>query len=102
MRVDVIGRGIEVTDAIRTYADQKAGKLTKYYDGPQLVPVPLPRASAHHNTDFDVELVLDVEKHDDFVSHAKGPDVYAAIDIVLEKGERQLRDFKEKLKQSKH
>lgn len=102
MRINVIGRGIEVTDAIRQYAEQKSGKLTKYYDGLQLITVTLTRASGQHTTDFDAELVLDVEKHDDFVSHAKGQDVYAAIDLVVEKGERQLRDFKEKLKLGKH
>lgn len=102
MRINVIGRGIEVTDAIRTYAEQKTGKLTKYYDGLQLVTVTLSRASGNHSTEYDAELVLDVEKHDDFVSHAQGKDVYAAIDLVAEKGERQLRDFKEKLKLGKH
>lgn len=102
MRIDVIGRNIEVTDAIRQYAEQKAGKLGKYYDGLQQVTVTLTRSNGQTSSDYDAELVLDVEKHDDFVSHAKGQDVYAAIDLVAEKGERQLRDFKEKLKQGKH
>lgn len=102
MRIDVIGRNIEVTDAIRTYAETKAGKLPKYYDGLQQITVTLSKPNAHHTSDFEAELVLDVEKHADFVSHAKGPDLYAAIDLVAEKGERQLRDFKERLKQTKH
>lgn len=102
MRIDVIGRNIEVTDAIRVYAEQKSGRLTRYYDGLQLVTVTLTRANGHQSSDYDAELVLDVQKHDDFVCHAKGQDVYAAIDLVVEKGERQLRDFKEKLKQGKH
>ncbi|HLP84172.1 MAG TPA: ribosome-associated translation inhibitor RaiA [Phycisphaerales bacterium] len=99
MRIDVVGRQFEVTDAIRQYAEQKTGKLTKYYDGLQAVIVTIKQVSKHHNTsDYDVELQLDVEKHKDFVSHATGPDPYAAIDVVCEKGERQLREFKERLK----
>lgn len=102
MRIDVVGRGVEVTEAIRQYAETKAGKLPKYYDGVQQITVTLTRKNAHQTSDYDAELVLDVEKHDDFISHATALDVYAAIDLVAEKGERQLRDFKERLKQGKH
>ena len=99
MRIDVVGRQFEITDAIRQYAEQKAGKLTKYYDGVQAIIVTIKQVSKHHNTsEYDVELQLDVEKHKDFVSHATGVDPYAGIDLVCEKGERQLREFKERLK----
>lgn len=102
MRVDVVGRNMEVTDAIRKYAEAKASKLVKYFDGLQLVTVAIRKASSNHSSDYDAELVLDVEHHKDFVSHATGPDPYAAIDIVVEKGERQLRDFKEQVRDRKH
>jgi putative sigma-54 modulation protein len=98
MRIDVVGKNIEITDAIRQYAETKAGKLTKYYDGLQQVTLHIAKPNAHHSTEFDAELILDVEKHDDFVSKASGKDAYAAIDLVVEKGERQLREFKERLK----
>jgi len=101
MRIDVIGRNIEVTDAIRAYAESKAGKLPKYFDGLQQVTMTLSKPSSHQK-EFEAELLLDVEKHKDFVSHATSPDLYAAIDLVAEKGERQLRDFKEIIKQGKH
>jgi putative sigma-54 modulation protein len=102
MRIDVVGRNIEVTDAIRQYAENKAAKLPKYFDGLQQVTVTLSRTNNSSSSQFDAELVLDVEKHDDFIAHASNPDLYAAIDLASEKGERQLRDFKEKLKQGKH
>jgi putative sigma-54 modulation protein len=98
MRINVIGRNIEMTEAIKKYAEGKAGKLDKYFDGLQEVTVAVKRTSPNHSTMYEAELVLDVEKHDDFVSHAEGQDPYAAIDLVLEKGERHLREFKERLK----
>jgi len=98
MRINVVGRHFEVTDAIRAYAEQKAGKLTRYLDLIQLITVTITKTSSHHVADYDVELVVDVEKHKDFVSHAKHIDPYAAIDLVAEKGERQIRDFKEQIK----
>lgn len=100
MRIDVIGRNTEITDAIRKYAEAKAGKLDKYFDGLQQVTVAIKKSSSH-KTDYEAELVLDVEHHDNFVSHAIGADPYAAVDLVVEKGERQLREFKEQLKSHK-
>ena len=64
MRVDVIGRGVELTYAIRSYADNKTTKLTKYFDGLLQVTVTLSRKNAQHTADYVVELVLDVAKHD--------------------------------------
>jgi len=97
MRIDVVGRHFEVTDAIRTYAEQKAAKLTKYYGGVQMIRVTIEKTNSNHVGEYDVELVIDVERHDDFISHATASDPYAAMDLVAEKGERQLRDHKEKL-----
>ncbi|GJQ28743.1 MAG: hypothetical protein HBSAPP03_06270 [Phycisphaerae bacterium] len=102
MRVDVIGHNFEVTEAIRAYAQTKTVKLTKFFDGLQQVTVRVSKVNHKADAEYDVELILDVEKHKDFVSHAKASDPYAGIDLVAEKGERQLRDFKEVLKQSKH
>lgn len=102
MRVDVIGKNLEVTEPIREYAQNKTSKLSKYFDGLQQVTVRLSKINHKADSEYEAELILDVEKHDDFISHAKGRDPYAAIDLVSEKGERQLRDFKEQLKQGKH
>src|SRR5947207_2668826 len=102
MRIDVVGRHIDVTEALKQYAEQKAGKLPKYFDGVLAITVTLSKTNNQHHGEFEAELVIDVQKHDDFVSHATAKDLYAAIDLVAEKGERQLRDFKEQLKQGKH
>lgn len=102
MRVDVIGKHFEVTDAIKAYAVSKTERLTKYFDGLQQVTVRLSKINHKADSLFEAELILDVEKHADFVSHAEAQDAYAAIDLVSEKGERQLREFKSKLKQEKH
>lgn len=98
MRIDIVGRNVEVTDAIRQYADTKASKLTKYFDGLQAITVTIAKASGQHTTDYTAELVLDVVGHKDFVSHATAKDPYAAVDVVCEKGERHLREFKEQLR----
>lgn len=102
MRVEIIGQNFEVTDAIRAYAQTKTERLSKFFDRLQQVTVRVSKVNHKANAEYDVELILDVEKHKDFVSHAKAVDPYAGIDLVTEKGERQLRDFKEQLKEGKH
>ncbi|MBX3379899.1 MAG: ribosome-associated translation inhibitor RaiA [Phycisphaeraceae bacterium] len=101
MRIDVIGRNLEITKAIKDHAESKSEKLHKFYDGVQSVRFTISKIDHHHKGSFDVELVVDVEKHDDFVSHCKSEDVYGAIDEVVRTGSRQLAEFKEKLKMEK-
>lgn len=98
MRIDVTGRHLEVTPAIEEYADQRAAKLPRYYDGVQQIRVVIERQP--HDS-FMVELMVDVEKHDTFVATVRGEDLYKCIDESVDKMTRQLRDFKEKLKNSK-
>lgn len=98
MIIEVIGRGVEITPAIREYAEAKAGKLLKFFDGVLQTTVTITRADHHRTAQYDVEMVLDVTGHDDFVSHAQDLDVYAAIDLASQKATRQLTDHKDKLR----
>lgn len=98
MRIDVVGRNIEITPAIREYATTKLEKLVKFFDGIQQITLTVSKEHAHQTGEFKAEVVLDVEKHNDFIAQAIGADLYATIDLASEKGARQLKDFKERLK----
>ncbi len=100
MRIEVIGKHMEVTAAIRAYAEQKSAKLPKHFDGVQMITYRLEQDP--HKKGFHCEIVCDVEKHDDFVGNAHHADLYVAIDEAIDKVARQLTTFKEKLKQGKH
>ena len=101
MRIDVVGLKFEVTDAIQEYAESKVQKLVRYFDGTQMITIRLSERDKRAG-EFEVEIVADVEKHDDFVSTASGDDLYLTIDSAVQKMSRQLTDFKEKLKLSSH
>lgn len=102
MRIDVIGRNLDITDPIREHAEAKCEKLTKFFDGVLQITLRLTKEDHHQHGTYDAELVIDVVKHDDFVSHATGSDVYAIIDQVAQKGARQLTDHKDKLRARNH
>jgi putative sigma-54 modulation protein len=95
MRIDVVGRDVQVNDDIRAYAESKGEKLPKYFDGTQLVTFTISRKD---KLNYNVECVVDVEKHDNFIATADDQDLQAAIDLSVHKAIRQLKDFKEKLK----
>jgi putative sigma-54 modulation protein len=99
MRIDVVGRNLEITPAIREYAEGKAEKLPRSFDGVLLTTVTVTKADHQTHGQFGVEFVIDVEKHPSFVAKASDGDLYAAIDQAIAKAQRQLHDFKEKLKQ---
>ncbi len=98
MRIEVTGRKLTVTDPIRTHAEAKCEKLTKFFDGVMEIDVVL---DAAEHGEFDVEIVVDAVKHDRFVAHSKGPNIYTCIDQAVEKMSRQLNNFKERLKDPK-
>lgn len=100
MRINVVGKHMEVTDAIKTYTEGKCAKLTKHFDGVQLITVRCEQQP--HGKGFLAEVLCDVEKHDDFVGSGQHADLYAAIDEAVAKVDRQIVAFKEKLKQGKH
>ncbi|MFG0286196.1 MAG: ribosome hibernation-promoting factor, HPF/YfiA family [Phycisphaerales bacterium JB039] len=102
MRVEVVGRNLDITDAIRAHAEEKVEKLHRFFDGVQLITVTATRLdhSATHPV-FEAELIIDVRNHEDFVARATGEDLYAVIDQVVQKGSRQLADYKDKLKLGK-
>ncbi|MFT5424871.1 MAG: putative sigma-54 modulation protein [Phycisphaerales bacterium] len=101
MRIEVIGRQFDITDSIREYAEKKSERLTRYLDTVQLITWTIGKQSSGPD-EYWVEIVIDVERHAEFVSKAISGDVYASIDAASDKASRQLIDFKEKLKQANH
>lgn len=92
----LIGRNIDVTDAMREHATEKLEKLSRF-DG-HIVDAKIVMSYA---TDGNAALPAKVEvqlnlPHGIVRAEENGPDTYAATDMVVEKLERQLKRFKER------
>lgn len=98
MRIDVIGRDVHITDDVRQHAEHKGEKLPKYFDGTQLVTFTIMKKDS---VNYTAECLVDVEGHEDFIAKADDPNIKAAIDSVVQKATRQIKDFKEQLKASR-
>ena len=92
MQLNLTGRHVEVTDSLRDYVNTKFAKLERHFD--------------HIN---NVHVILDVEKLSqkaEATLHVNGgelfastehQDMYAAIDSLIDKLDRQVIKHKEKL-----
>jgi putative sigma-54 modulation protein len=100
MEINVTGRHLEITPAIRDFAHQKVAKLPRYYDRITAIEVVADRTDHHDH--YEVELIVQVERTDPFVVKVAGADLYACVDETVDKMERQLTDHKEKLRNRKH
>jgi len=98
METKVSGRHLEITEAIREYAENKVSKLPRYFNRVQAVEVVADK-SEHHQ--FDVEIRVQVERTEPFIARTAGPDLYACIDAGVDKLERQLTDHKKRTRQRK-
>lgn len=102
MRIDVVGRNLEVTPAIRTHAEDKVTKIEKFFDRVQAMTVTVSKTDHHTHGNFGAEIRIDVEGHEDFVGHAEHADLYVAIDEATQKVSRQIREHKERQKPGHH
>ena len=98
MVVTVSSRHMEVSPALKAFAEQKAMKLTKYYDRIQEIEVIFDNARQA----MRVEIIVTAEHHDMFIAHDDQADAYAGIDGCIDRLERQLTDHKKKFRNRKH
>jgi putative sigma-54 modulation protein len=96
--VTVSSRHMDVSPALKAYAEQKAGKLHKYFDRIQEIEVVFDTAKAVAN----VEMIVNAEHARQFVASDAQADAYACIDNCVDKLERQLHEHKDKHRNRKH
>ena len=98
MEIFVRGDKIEVTKAIQEYANEKLSRIEKYIGDSGKVRATVVVSVKNHNQKVEVtiplkSIILRAEETKD--------DLYAAIDIVTDKLERQIRKNKTKLQSKK-
>src|SRR5699024_6364321 len=94
MNYNIRGENIEVTQAIREYVEKKIDKLNRYFDT-------TPTSDVHvnlsvYNEEQQIEVTIPMT---DLLLRAEEQhtDLYAAIDLVVDKLERQIRKYKTKV-----
>jgi putative sigma-54 modulation protein len=93
----VTGRDAQVSSTNRKHAEEKIAKLERYFNGIQKIEAVL----GHSGDEAGVELVISVRRAKPIICHSHAKDLYAAIDMVIDKAEIQLTKLKERIKTHK-
>jgi len=98
MIVTISSRHMEVSEPLKQYAEEKSGKLVKYYDRIQKIEVVFENTKER----ISVEMMVDVEHNHKFIARDQEGDAYACVDSCVAKLERQLTDHKNIFRNRKH
>lgn len=98
MQIKISSKHMELTPAIEEYATKKMERFERYFDRIQQVDVVIDKS----RNGYTIEIITDVEHHDPFVATSTHEDLYAGIDLTVDRSVRQLTDHKSKLRDNKH
>lgn len=91
MNLTITGHHLDVTPAIRSYVEDKMGRITRHFDQVIDVTVTLSVDKLQQKAEVNVHV-----PGRDIHVEAIEPDLYAAIDALADKLDRQILKHKEK------
>jgi len=92
MQIVVRGKNVEVTPALRDYAEKKVGKIERFFNIPLTAQVTMQVQRDRHIVEVQVPLNGMLLRGEE----ASG-DMYSSLDLVVEKLEKQIDKFKTRL-----
>ena len=98
MQISVTGRHVEITEAMRSYVESKMPRLLHYYDRIESIDVVVEMESGKSC----IEMVIRADHKNTFVAQVAADAFNEAVDLVLDKVERQITKHKEKVRNRKH
>ena len=93
MQIKISARHGHLSEPTQQFIREKAEKLLRFFERLTLIEVTVDLKSDTKQVEF---LVSAEHKHD-FVAREKNDDILAAVDLVVDKLEGQLRRYKEKV-----
>jgi len=93
MQVNLSGHHIDITDSLRNYVETKCERMERHFDHVTKIEVVLEVVKQRKKAEANVHLV-----GADLHAEAENEDMYAAIDALVDKLDRQIIRHKEKLK----
>jgi putative sigma-54 modulation protein len=96
MQISVTFRQIEPSEALKNYVTDRLTKFKRYLDGPVEAHVVLGLEKFRHLADVTIDSNGHIIK-----GKEENTDMYAAIDLVMDKIDIQLKKFRDKLRSVK-
>lgn len=102
MNLTISGHHLEVTPALRSYVTTKLDRITRHFD--QLVDIKV-LLSVENQKEKDRRQRAECNIHvkgNDMFAESSHEDLYAAVDELVDKLDRQVSRHKEKIKDHQH
>ncbi len=96
MQITTTFRHLEPSEALKSYADEKLERVKKYIDEPVVAQVFMTVEKIRHLAEVTI-----TAKGITIKASEETNDMYSAVDAVVDKIERQLRRYKERIKAHK-
>ena len=96
MRIAFTFRNIDSSEGIKNYASEKISRLQKYLRAPLDAEVTVSLERHLHRVDINVA----ADGHR-YAGHEESEDMYASIDLVMDKIDRQVREGKATITKSR-
>lgn len=99
MNVQIVGKNVSITDSIRASVEKKLARMDKYFvkDTDEVLARVVVVA---YNVGAKVEITI-FTKAMDFRTEVRDNDLYAAVDLAIDKLEDQMRRLKTRMNRSK-
>ncbi len=97
MQLSISGHHIDVTDALKSYVTEKLQKLERHFDHITNVHVVLRVEKLRQRAEATIHI-----SGAEVFAESEGDDLYAAIDKLADKLDRQILKHKEKLEDRHH
>ncbi len=94
MKINIRGSKVKVTDAIKTYTEEKIGRLARYFDAEDITANVVLRVDGI----YQIAEVTIPAKNMILRAEVKEKDLYQSIDKATDKLERQIRKNKTKMR----
>lgn len=100
MIITLHGKGMDLTPAIKEYAEEKIQSLEKFFDNITKAQIDIGVNSNHHNKGkiYFAEVNLDIPNHPMIRVVKESEDLYKAIDKVKDHLKVELEGAKEKMR----
>lgn len=95
MEIKVSARHGHLAEETQRYIEEKAQKLLRFFE--RLTSIAVTVDLLDQQGHYTVEFLVSAEHKHDFVARETATDILAAVDLVMEKLEHQLRRYKEKV-----
>jgi putative sigma-54 modulation protein len=92
MQISITGQHIDITQALRTYIESKFARLERHFDNMTNIHVVLNVEKERQMAEATIHV-----SRGKLFANAEHSDMYAAIDGLVDKLDRQLKKHKEKL-----